>query len=426
MQKIVIKNFGPIKEAELDLKDFLVLIGPQAGGKSTIAKAVYYAKSWRDELFFYIYDGILGHRETSLEGFCRELGERFLDIFGGTSDGSDLFLKYEFREDVTATIVLKDSYPRIEFNKRFQADLVNIINEGKSLAEKDSKHVTSREIEFTEREVSGRISQLLNDLFKENRDHLFIPASRSLLRMIPIQAGKTDREQADLLTVEFVKKVRHLRGRFLRPLEELIDRERQLQRGQDEIGRLNSARSLIGKILKGSYRFDAQQRIDQLFYEEGKYVAVNFASSGQQEAVWMLLSIFLFVLQEQQVFLVVEEPEAHLYPEAQKLFIDLMGLFSSSQANQWIITTHSPYILSALNNLLYAHRIGTGKPDEVSEVIQRELWIDPKRLQVFFVDDGTIRSIVDDESGLIRSEEIDSASATINRAYDQLFDLDED
>lgn len=426
MQRIVIKNLGPIREVELDLTDFLVLIGPQAGGKSTIAKAVYYAKSWRDELSSYTDEGIFLHRETTFLGFCGDLGKKFLDIFGGASSTPELSLRYEFGEDITATIVHKDGYPRLEFNKRFQQAVVNIINQGKSLAEKHSKHVTSREIEFSEKEVRSRISELLNDVFKENRDHLFIPASRSLLERIPILAGVRDEDLLDLLGVAFVRKIGNLRGRFLRPLEDLIEREKQLQRDQHDIRRLNSAKNMISGILKASYKFDKEQRIDQLFFAPDEYVTLNFASSGQQESLWMLLSIFMFILQKQQVFLAVEEPEAHLYPEAQKIFIDLMGLFSSSQANQWIITTHSPYILSALNNLLYAHMIGTGKPDEVNAIIQRDLWIDPKRIQVFFVDEGRIRSIVDKETGLIRSEEIDSASATINRAYDKLFDLDED
>jgi predicted ATP-dependent endonuclease of OLD family len=34
MQKIVIKNFGPITNAEIELKKTIVLIGEQATGKS--------------------------------------------------------------------------------------------------------------------------------------------------------------------------------------------------------------------------------------------------------------------------------------------------------------------------------------------------------------------------------------------------------
>ena len=44
-EKLIIKNFGPIKNAEIDLKKILVLIGPQSTGKSTVAKLVTILRS---------------------------------------------------------------------------------------------------------------------------------------------------------------------------------------------------------------------------------------------------------------------------------------------------------------------------------------------------------------------------------------------
>lgn len=40
MNYLKIKNFGPVEEAYIELKPFLVLIGGQGTGKSTIAKLV--------------------------------------------------------------------------------------------------------------------------------------------------------------------------------------------------------------------------------------------------------------------------------------------------------------------------------------------------------------------------------------------------
>ena len=45
MHRIKILNFGPIKECALEVNRFTVLTGPQAGGKSTIAKAIYFFKT---------------------------------------------------------------------------------------------------------------------------------------------------------------------------------------------------------------------------------------------------------------------------------------------------------------------------------------------------------------------------------------------
>ena len=39
-EKLIIKNFGPIKSVDLDLGKITVLIGEQATGKSTVAKVL--------------------------------------------------------------------------------------------------------------------------------------------------------------------------------------------------------------------------------------------------------------------------------------------------------------------------------------------------------------------------------------------------
>ena len=42
--KIIIKNLGPLKQVELYLKEVMVLTGPQASGKSTIARLIHFFK----------------------------------------------------------------------------------------------------------------------------------------------------------------------------------------------------------------------------------------------------------------------------------------------------------------------------------------------------------------------------------------------
>ncbi len=57
-KKLIIKDFGPIKKVDIDLSKYIVFIGPQASGKSTIAKAVYFFRSLRDDLFRHLLDAI--------------------------------------------------------------------------------------------------------------------------------------------------------------------------------------------------------------------------------------------------------------------------------------------------------------------------------------------------------------------------------
>ncbi|MCG6171626.1 AAA family ATPase, partial [Anoxybacillus sp. LAT_11] len=78
-----------------------------------------------------------------------------------------------------------------------------------------------------------------------------------------------------------------------------------------------------------------------------EYTKLKFSSSGQQEVVWILLLIFTVILERRRVFMVIEEPEAHLYPSAQKEMVALFALLLNATDNTLVITTHSPYILSA-------------------------------------------------------------------------------
>ena len=59
MQKIYIRNNGPVKYFEMEIEKFNLLIGEQATGKSTIAKSVYYFKTIKTKIIDYltrIYD----------------------------------------------------------------------------------------------------------------------------------------------------------------------------------------------------------------------------------------------------------------------------------------------------------------------------------------------------------------------------------
>ena len=51
MQKISISNLGPVKRCELEINDFTVFTGPQASGKSTIAKSIFFYKNIKNILF---------------------------------------------------------------------------------------------------------------------------------------------------------------------------------------------------------------------------------------------------------------------------------------------------------------------------------------------------------------------------------------
>ncbi|MFN5263572.1 MAG: AAA family ATPase, partial [Pseudanabaena sp.] len=102
MQKIIIKNFGAIEYAEIEIKKVLVLIGEQASGKSTIAKLIYFFKTLRDEVFNQIYkDQERDYFDENLD-IISVLQEKFYNWFGTTKSFSDDFeikFYYEFEDE---------------------------------------------------------------------------------------------------------------------------------------------------------------------------------------------------------------------------------------------------------------------------------------------------------------------------------------
>lgn len=67
MQKIIINNLGPVKHCELEINDFTVFTGPQASGKSTIAKSVFFFKNIKNILFEQVKKKCFFHHSTAEE-----------------------------------------------------------------------------------------------------------------------------------------------------------------------------------------------------------------------------------------------------------------------------------------------------------------------------------------------------------------------
>src|ERR1700730_18192453 len=89
MQKLTIHHFGPIKDAEISLDRLFVLIGPQASGKSTIAKLVYFFLHARDEVVAFVVESAENDRAVGADiALQKRLRARVLEVFGPTLLGS--------------------------------------------------------------------------------------------------------------------------------------------------------------------------------------------------------------------------------------------------------------------------------------------------------------------------------------------------
>ena len=132
--------------------------------------------------------------------------------------------------------------------------------------------------------------------------------------------------------------------------------------------------------------------------------------------------LFYYLLQQKQILFVVEEPESHLFPASQKYITDLIALVSNS-GHSVVLTTHSPYVLGELNNLLYAHGISAECLKKAEKIIPQSLWLDYQSFDARFVKNGMAENCMDAEIHMICNERIDEISKVINDDFDMLLEL---
>jgi hypothetical protein len=91
-----------------------------------------------------------------------------------------------------------------------------------------------------------------------------------------------------------------------------------------------------------------------------------------------------------------------------------------------LLPTHSPYILSAANNLLFAAKVGKQSGEigeEVNKIISKGSWINKEDFSAYYIENGTAKSIVDEQTGLIDENELDSISNSLKDEFDALMEL---
>jgi len=172
--------------------------------------------------------------------------------------------------------------------------------------------------------------------------------------------------------------------------------------------------------------------------EDGRKIPFSALSSGQQELLpmWALIDYFaqmdhLRVKNSRKAMevLYIEEPEAHLFPSAQSLFLEfLLGSLrgSNSVTRSIILTTHSPYIMGRLNVFLKAGQLSRRKKrnTDINAVVPRECWLSNEDFAAYAIEDGKLRSIVDEEDGLIDASYLDGISHDIENDFDRLLKIE--
>lgn len=437
MHRLILKKLGPIEQCDLECSQFMTLTGFQASGKSTIAKAIYYFRTIKEDIInlakrqafkavpvsgsetgLDVVDGL--SLKNGLENYLRE---KFLRTFGSSwGMSNEMCMEYYFTSTCFVKVSLKEdirfsspNYIWITFSKELL----------KFLYEKDN-YFTVASFGVPEEDVN-KLKLELYDLFDDNCSVVYVPAGRSMITLLSQQFGYiyatmdgVQKRSIDYCTKDYLERILRIKPEFSEGLQGLT--VRYTGKSGLPVKTIQQALGLIEKILRGTYRYNNGE--EQIVFTKGRYVKINFSSSGQQECVWILNLLFYYLLQQTPILFIIEEPESHLFPESQKYVTELIALVSNCK-HSVVLTTHSPYVLGTLNNLLYARTIPDQCAKEADKIIPMMFWLSGKDFDSWFVKNGTAENCMDAEVHMIQNERIDEISKVINTEFDKLLNLQE-
>jgi hypothetical protein len=448
--KLVVKNFGPIESATLNLRNVNVFIGPQASGKSTLAKLYTICKSpilfhnlkndkFPDYLFFEDEKIKSDFFEVSFQKFKDSLG--FYSILDFYSTKSEIEfdcpthyihvknnnITFEDKFEINKIILAFESDNKTEtlslfnglrkksenFNFRFIFDVFYARNY-ELIRKKPSNWVDdfhlfrkniddNKELILSDNEIKKLLATLKNlksEIFNNNA--FYIPSERTIVGLL-----KQAALNINSLNIPIPK--------------HLLDYAAKYNSATFEIKEFD-----LSFIKEGTF-YKNIKGDDYIYYNKNKRIRLSESASGIQSIIPILLPIENKKnnnnLNNSQYSFVIEEPETNLFPKAQ---YELLKFLEKSRNDDFgkidkgiihTYTTHSPFILSSLNNMLYAFKKGNLAKEEVkskiAKILEENNWIDPEHFSAYQIIDGKAKSIMDRKTGLIKENVIDYVSEEI-------------
>ncbi len=384
MDRIKIHNFGPIKDIDIELSKLMVFIGPQGVGKSTFAKLL--------TIFSDIYWWISVCKNNNPLSEFKKMG--IANYFA-----SDSYIEYHGRNDVN--IFYRDSRFSISISDFSQEEIYDFCK--MLISSSYSENVIDLGLDIVEsRNIDKSIKDNLNFLRANLRYACYIPAERNLAGAVSSSLANIVLSNIPIpnILLEYLSLFERAKNHFPSYNAPFLGVEYDKNHGSECI-------SVLGDV--------------------DKHISLEECSSGIQSALPMLM--VSDYAREKRCFdtYVVEEPEQNLFPTNQREILNrLISIASSDECSYMVVTTHSPYLLSALNVSMLADKLSNtdGIKDEVNDIVAPQFRMNSDNVSVFSLGGETYcESIKDNRTGLVSVNYLDVVSDAIGSDFNKLYQL---
>ena len=402
---LIIRNFGPIKDAKIELKPYLILIGGQGTGKSTIAKllSIFQEKLW--------YLSVLSQeKDACLESFKKCGIHRYFT--------KDTYLEYRkddlylvFDEKFTISYQGKTDPEELqpllfslltENLKKFAGVVKSDLQELTHTMQKSDKQEEVQLKDYLKDYLAQQYrASIIQSTFSNTGDQLYIPAERNL-------AASFSGNLASVM----------LSGILLQ--DKLLNFISYFEKARVEHPVYDIP------FLHLTYFYSKDEEGIRIPGVE-KPLPLTECSSGIQALLPMLMVLDYCI--DNGIFkgYVIEEPEQNLFPDNQLAALRYIISKNNCHQSSCVITTHSPYLLSGINLSLMAGRIAQNETfqEKVNQLLPSDYHLTPGSVAAYSLGnaDNYCKDIINSQTGTIDQNYLDTASSIIGQEFGKLYKL---
>ena len=404
-ESLIVKSFGPIKDLDITFKKVTLFIGDQGTGKSCVAKLFSMFK-WLEK--------VLSQKKYKRNYF--EQYNRFVTK-----------LCSYHRID---SFIQADSYLNFESNLyTFEYD-------------KGSFRIYDKNEDIGLFRASHQNEAGLSKI-------MYVPAERSI---VSVAENKTKLlkelpDSSETFSDEFVNAKKFFKSGYELPFEGLhfeydsLNEVGWISDGDYKVRLINASsgiQSSLPMCMVSEYlsKMIAEREEVKLSKEEKDKLEKRVAEIMQDDAISnsikdMMIRQLSSANRYDRFINIVEEPELNLFPQSQmEVLRSLVAINASSELNMLVLTTHSPYSLAILNMLVMGAKVyqKANKDDKavIENILPHRYHLDERDMAAYRLslkDEKYCVSIINQNSGMIAKNDLDSCSDEINRIFNQLYRL---
>lgn len=394
---IKIKNFGPIKEADIDIAPLTIFIGPNSSGKSYLSLLIHSILNSYNNLGLNFYNKIrhdcvnkfLENDTESFKEFKDSLNE-YINSKPKLSDDPFKFPAEKFK------IILEDSFGQVlndlieeklkgnfsnnlnklnQFQKfpfefsfnnnsfinedgnlklnKFFIDLNSVKNEGLS-----SENDNIASFQINEDIVSIKLNYILWHNFFD-KDEYFIETIFMMIVSSVMDLFNHTSYYLSAIGDELFKDINFFISKginddldFSNIQKELLTNFFKVREDMEHGPFYNLAIGLEHELLGGELQFKKGEIKDELLFVDEEYgidFELGLTSSFIRELTPLIIYLKYFL--QKGNTLIIEEPENHLHPRNQRILVKYF-VKAINEGLNIILTTHSDYIIEQFNNFV--------------------------------------------------------------------------